>query len=235
MAGTDKIGEFVEWMDGRIRHDGDRDESARDVRQLKLSTVIAKCGWANRSASRMELLAARLGERGLHCDPPLTTEDLDRDHRIRFSRMLPPVPVQTPPSEKDLIAYIKANHRLIPPLDQYGPGIEAEYKLPSGDRVDLLIKDVRRRRWLVIEVENKGAKNREAPAQLCDYMAEVKAKLLPDGYDIEGMIISAEADPRHVELLMAAQAPGRLHWLTFSMQLQLQPAPGSVRAAPAGF
>jgi len=59
-------------------------------------------------------------------------------------------------------------------------------------------------------------------------MSEVKAKVLPDGYDIEGMVISAEADRRHVELLMAAQAPGRLHWLTFSMRLQLQPAPGSV-------
>jgi len=228
MADADKIGEFVEWIDERIRRDTDRDEAARDFRQLKLSTVISRCGWSNRSAARMELLTARLGERGLHCDPPVTTEDLDRDHWIRFSRMLPPVPVQTPPSEKDLIAYIEANHRLIPPLDQYGPEIEAEFRLPSGDRVDLVIKDVRRRRWLVVEVENKGAKNREAPAQLCDYMSEVKAKLLPDGYDIEGMIISAEADPRHVELLMAAQAPGRLHWLTFSMQLQLQPALGSV-------
>ena len=78
----------------------------------------------------------------------------------------------------------------------------------------------------MIEVENKGVKNQEAPAQLLDYMSEVKAKLLPDGYDIEGMIISAEADPGHVELLMAAQAPGRLHWLTFSMQLALQPVPG---------
>ena len=44
MTDADKIGEFVEWMDGRIRHNGDRDESARDVRQLKLSTVISKCG-----------------------------------------------------------------------------------------------------------------------------------------------------------------------------------------------
>ena len=235
MADADKIGEFVEWIDERIRRDTDRDEAARDFRQLKLSTVVSRCGWSNRSAARMELLTARLGERGLHCDPPVTTEDLDRDHWIRFSRMLPPVPVQTPPNEKDLIAYIEANHRLIPPLDQYGPEIEAEFRLPSGNRVDLLVKDVRRRRWLVIEVENKGIKNREAPAQLCDYMAEVKAKLLPDGYDIEGMIVSAEADPHHVELLMAAQAPGRLHWLTFSMQLQLQPAPGSIGVSADDF
>ena len=179
----------------------------------------------------MELLTALLGERGLHCDPALTTDDLSRDHWIRFSRMLPPVPVQKPPTERDLIAYINANHRLIPPLDQFGPVIEAEYRLPNNGRVDLVIKDARRRRWLLIEVENKAAKNREAPAQLCDYMAEVKEKCLPDGYEIEGMIISAEADPVHVELLMAAHAPGRLHWLTFSMQLQLQPAPGSVAAA----
>jgi hypothetical protein len=227
---VDKISEFVESMDQRIRRDGDRSESARDYRQLKLSTVISRCGWSNRSAARMELLTARLGERGLHCDPSLTTEDLDRDHWIRVSRMLPPLPVQTPPTERDLIAYIQANHRLIPPLDQYGPVIGAEYRLPSGRKVDLVIKDARRRRWLVIEVENKGAKNREAPAQLCEYMAEVNGKCLPAGYEVEGMIISAEADPRHVELLMGAPAPGRLHWLVFGMQLQLQPAPGSVQA-----
>ncbi len=234
MTKADKIGKFLDDIDGRIRRDTDRDESARDVRQMKLSTVISSCGWSKRSASRMELLTARLAERGLHCDPQLTTEDLERDQWIRFARMPPPVPVQTPPSEKDLIAYLHANHRLIPPLDQYGPAIEKEFKLPSGNRVDLLIKDVRRRRWLVIEVENKGIKNREAPAQVCDYMVEVKAKLLPDGYDIEGMVVSAEADPSHVEVLMTTPAPGRLHWLTFSMRLQLQPAPGSVASPDEG-
>jgi hypothetical protein len=228
MAGADKVGDFVEWIDGRIRRDSDRDEGAHDVRRLKLSTVLSRCGWSNRSVSRMEHLTARLGERGLHCDPPLTSDDLARDQFVQFSRMLPPLPVQTSPLEADLIRYLAANAPKISPLDQYGSDITTEYPLPSGQRIDLLFKDKRRRRWLVVEVENKGKNNQQSPAQLHGYMTEVRDKVLPPGFDVEGMVISPDADPAHVEVLMTMNAPGRVHWLTFSIVLQLQPAPGSV-------
>ena len=116
-------------------------------------------------------------------------------------------------------------------MDQYGPHIQAQYPLPSGDKIDLLIKDDSRRRWLVIELENNGAKNRESLSQLCDYMTELKNDRLPPGFGVEGMVISPEADRRHVEQLMSTPAPGRVHSLTFSMHLQLQPAPGSLPAS----
>lgn len=176
----------------------------------------------------MEFLAAMLSERGLVATPALTDRDLTPDGWVRFSRLPPSVAVQTPPSEADLIKYLFANHRHIEPLNDYGPNIVREEARPSGRRPDLIIKDAARRRWLVIEVENKGLANHEAPLQLLGYMREIKERELPAGWEIEGMVISAAADPMHVEALMGLNAPGPVHWLTFTMQLELRRAPGSV-------
>lgn len=222
---------FADWINDQVRVDGETFEGGKDVRRLKLSTILARCGWARRSDQRMERLAAMLSERGLVATPPLTDRELTVDGWVRFSRRPPPVPVQTPPSEADLIKYLHANHRHIEPLDGYGPNIVREESRPSGKRPDLIIKDAARRRWLVIEVENKGLANHEAPLQLLDYMREIKDRELPAGWEIEGMIISAAADPHHVQMLMDAKAPGPVHWLTFTMQVELQRAPGSVEAS----
>ena len=208
--------------------DDDRSGDKPDVRRLKLATIVSRCGWRKRSSPRMEYLAASLSAAGLSCQPALTDEDLGLADWVRISRALPAVPTQSAPAERDVISYIRVNHRLIPPLDGLGTDVTSEVLLPSGRRVDLLFKDPKRKRWIVAEVENKGLRNWEAPLRLLDYLKEISAKMLPAGYEVEGMIISSDADPDHAARLPSICTPFRVQWLTFRMSLQLQHAPGSV-------
>ena len=225
---------FVDWIDEQLRSDGEISDDGLDQRRMRFSSLLARCDWERRSDQRMLALSAMLSERGIFTTPALTDPGLDATSWIRFGRRLPPLPSQTAPSEKELINYIHANHRLIEPLNAYGNRCDKEVALANEMRVDLLITDAERRRVLVIEVEKKGDANREAPLQLLDYMKEFKRSRLKPEWDIEGMVISEAAKPDHVKSLMALRdlAPGRLHWMTFSMQLQLHVAPGSAQEPP---
>ena len=79
---------------------------------------------------------------------------------------------------------------------------------------------------IVVGGSAERPKNGESPIQLLDYMSKIKNTILPDGYEVEGMIISPEADPTHVKALREIGYPGRTQWLVCNMQLQQ--ATGSV-------
>lgn len=232
--GPSRAALFVDWIDEQLRADGEISDDGLDQRRMRLSSLLARCDWERRSDQRMLALSAMLSERGIFSTPALTDQSLDATSWVKFGRRLPPLPSQTAPSEKDLISYIHANHRLIEPLNAYGSKCDKEVSLANEMRVDLLITDGERKRVLVIEVEKKGDANREAPLQLLDYMNEFKRSRLKTGWNIEGMIISEDAKPDHVSSLMALRnvAPGRLHRMTFSMQLQLHVAAGSPKSQP---
>ena len=227
--GPSRAALFVDWIDEQLRSEGEISDDGRDQRKMRLSTLLARCDWERRSDQRMLALSAMLSEREVYATPALTDPSLEATSWIRFGRRLPPMPSQTAPSERELINYIHANHRLIEPLNTYGDRCDKEVSLSNDMRVDLVITDTGRRRVLVIEVEKKGDANREAPLQLLDYMREFQRGRLKPGWEMEGMVISEAAKPEHVRSLMALGelAPGRLHWMTFSMQLVLHIAPGS--------
>lgn len=230
----DRMDQFVQDVDSRVRRDGERGDKPERIRH-KLDVVVAKCGWKRRSDARMRVLENRLSEMQLWCEPSISDANLPQDTWITMRRRPPPVPVQRMPSEATLEGYLERNWYLIKPLMDYGSHrdpakvVVRQFRLPTGEAVDLVFKDRVNKRWLLVELKN--AKTQGAVAQLRRYMQTVvNAGLTPNGYTVEGMIISPTVDPEQIHLLHAPNSPGKLHWFVFEMQLELRPAEGSTTA-----
>jgi hypothetical protein len=194
---------------------------------------VSRCGWKQRTAQRMRLLEARFRERHVFCAPSISDLTLPRDAWISLQRDPPALPLQRMPTERVLEEYIAKNWRLITPLSVYGSAdpsktrVTRQFRLPSGECVDLLFEDRSGKRWIVLELKNQSTKS--AVTQLIGYMNQiVDSGQLPAGYSIEGMIVSPVVDPTQVSLLQSANTPGSVQWLQYETELRLVPAQGSV-------
>jgi hypothetical protein len=227
---------FVAALDEQIASADETDPGRAERRRFKVRTVIERCGWDRRSSRRMKFLESLLAERNLHSSHPLTDPYLDVDDFIHFSRRPAAIPTQALKREADLVEYVMNNFGAIPPLNEYGSICRREFLLRSGKRVDLIIEDPRRRRWLLIEFKNSAKTAGTAGAQLIPYMHEVSRSVLPDGFTVEGMVISPPVDPIAIQMLVNGQheAPGPMSWLTFNSRLELVPALGSVALGTDG-
>jgi hypothetical protein len=227
-----KLAQFVHEVDGLIRSDGEPAQRPDAIRR-KLSVLVSRCGWRNRTEPRMRLLEARLRERHVYCAPSISNMELPRDAWISLQRDAPALPVQRMPTERVLEEYLANNWRLIKPLSGYGSldpsktRVTRQFRLATGECVDLLFEDRSGKRWLVLELKNQSA--RGAVAQLIGYMNQIVGSgQLPAGFSIEGMIVSPVADPTQISLLQSAVAPGPVQWWQYETELRLVPAPGSV-------
>ena len=223
----EKTTKFLDDLDARLWSENNKGDHAKETVSHRLDVVLRECGYAQRSKTRLEYLQRLFTSRGMIPSPALTTEGLEREERIRFSRSEPAVVAQSFRNEKALQAFLAENVKRLEQFRGYELK-QTEYHLKTGDQIDMLLENRKRKTWLVVELE-KDQKD-ESPAQLLRYMREVKEHRLPAGYTVEGMVISGRPRPEQVEIFKTAQYPGKVQWLVYSIRLELTPAEGSIIA-----
>lgn len=220
---------FADDLNLRLWSPSNNGESTRDTVSHRLDVVLERCGYAKRSKVRLEYLQRLLTSMGIIPTPSLTTDGLERDERIRFSRSEPPVVGQRFQNEKELQRFIKENVDRLEPFKGYSL-TGTEYTLKNSERIDILLENESTKTWLVIELEKE--QKDESPVQLLRYMNEVQERSLPAGYRIEGMIISGRPRPEQIQVFNMTVYPGPVQWIVYTVTLSLAPAEGSVGVEP---
>lgn len=192
-------------------------------RRRHLRVVVRACGYRNIRRELLEVLDADLSAARIAVSPSLLTEDLKPDTVLTFSRA--PLHVEARPrlrfhNERALGDFFVENFRSIDGLEEFRR-VRREYRLPSGQRIDLLFET--KSGDLVVTELKVGHGGRETVAEAFDYVAELRQT--PAGAHRTISVLIVTAQPRR-ELFddlaaMAAQHDVSARWLTYDIALTL--------------
>lgn len=167
------------------------------IERRRLRTITSECG--QRASSRFrEHLHQHLMEAGVYTEPPLVDLGLRLDDWVLFSTGPFPPDAAFFPREKDLQSFVEAclGSGVFRNLESYRPHGRTscrEYRLPNGDKIDLLCQErTRSGTGALVAVELKRERERGTVEQMISYLNALKA-LFPSRA-IKGVIISGRED-----------------------------------------
>lgn len=196
----------------------------------KLSTIVAACGWKQRSHQRMEELQKSLVDRSVYPSEDLTDMSIPLRETIRFRREAPLPPTMEFDSEKDLERFIAKNHRLL--LSQV-PDMEGSRHVAGGTlpqkrfahgrthvRPDLVFQT---RDGTVVVAEVKlGDPDDRAVTQLRKYLTAASKRHA----QVRGLLITGQPRSRAHESVIAAEIasllPRHVDWIQYSADMTLR-------------
>lgn len=220
-----KIEAFATRVDAKLRVDEESTTAMRVVTDSALRRILLDCGFKKRGSKNVAQIEAALLAVGVYTDPPLSTEDLDWDTRIYFSRTPPTAQPEVQrvrfPAERKLEEFLEANFDyLLPGLDL----VQRQYRVQSG-QIDMLARD--RDGYVVIELKLDEPSD-NLVYEIDKYMDDVAAWVADKGTgeSVRGIVVSRRFNERMHDILttLAAADGRRIDWLEYSVDFALRPA-----------
>lgn len=190
-----RVAAFIDSMKVALRENAAQGNGLPIERRL-LSTVTKACG-AKATEQFCERLEKRLQENGIYTDPPLTDSGLRRRDWVHFSTGPFPPDALLFASEKHLQRFVEScigrgafrNLRLY----RGDRGSAREFRLPSGEKIDLLCEEITRNGvGALVAVELKRDQQKGTVEQLVGYLDALK--ILFPSREVRGVIVSGRED-----------------------------------------
>jgi hypothetical protein len=192
-------------------------------RRRHLRVVVRACGYKNVRRELLEALDEALSAARIAVSPSLLGPDLRPDTVLTFSRT--PIVVDDRPrlrfrTERALGDFLVENFRYIAGLDEFRR-VHREYRLPSGQRIDLLFEA--KNGELVVTELKLGYGGRETVAEAFDYVAELRQTPAGEHRTISVLIVTAQPRRELFDDLaaMAAEHHVSARWLTYEISMTL--------------
>jgi hypothetical protein len=196
----------------------------------KLSGVVKKCGWKQRSDSRMERLQESLVETAVYPSEDLTDLSIPLSATIRFRRYTASPPALEFANEKDLERFLARNHRL---LFSQVQGLEGMRHMAGGTRPQKryaygrsyvkpdLVFVTHDGTFVVAEVK-LGDPDDRAATQLRKYLSAASKNHVR----VRGLLITGKPRSRAHESAIAAEIAAmrsrRIDWIQYSADMTLR-------------
>lgn len=218
---SERLDRFVRSMQEALSEHG-ADNTGMPVERRRLSTVLAECG-VRATTAALARIGNSLAEVGVYSEPPLSGDGLRRDDWILFSTgPLPPDSLLFA-READLARFFEAclgsgPFRLLRPYKEGRKNRSREFRLPSGNRIDLLCEESRRSgKGGLVAVELKRERQRGTIEQMVEYLDELR-KLFPDR-EVRGLIITGREDRVGAALIHEA-AGHAIDWFCYRVEFE---------------
>jgi hypothetical protein len=198
------IAAFIERMQAALYWEKANGNTIPIVRR-KLRTVVDECGLKRATSSFLQQLQGRLATAGIYSEPPIADGRVLLNDWIRFS---------TGPFPPDSFAFSKEKHlqrfvesclgagvfRNLEPYKDHGRTLCREYRLPNGERIDLLCQErTRTGPGALVAIELKIDRQRGTAVQLMGYL-DALSEIFPTR-KVRGIIISGREDKVAASLL----------------------------------
>lgn len=197
-------------------------EATPPVERRKLRTVTTQCG--QRANLRfLEMLDGRLAEAGIYAEPRLADLSLRLDDWVLFSTGPFPPDSAFFPKEKDLQKFVESclgtgNFKNLERLRLPGRSTGREFRLPSGERIDILCQErTRYGAGALVAIELKRDHERGTVEQMVGYLDALR-ELFPSR-PVRGIIISGREERVAAEVLKQ-HSTYQIEWLCYQVEFK---------------
>ncbi len=217
----DLIRRFATELDRSIGKPGGRLD-APAVKRHHVSRIMAICGFKHLSRARLDRLTTELAAVGVYANPPLATPKLKHSTNVTFSRFPGPSPRFTFATEREfkrfLVNYVSYMSAPFVGLTVGRPTIaDAEFRLPSGKRIDILVKSESEREYVAVELK-RGDPGHQGWQQLFEYITELRQYDL-GGYQVRGVLVTGPPSATAVAAFESSGAADDIQWVTYRLNI----------------
>lgn len=190
--------------------------------RTKLRVLLKECGWTRRSDGAMAQIQGACEAAGIWPEPMLTATGLGPEDQIYFSKTKPrPYTKEiysslSFSSEKALQKFLLENFESIPEFKRLRKP-KAEYRLPSGRRIDILCREKSSGDYVVIELKKR---KQDAVGQILGYMEEVNRTLAGrEQKNVRGIIVKGQPN-RAIQRAIGDKLQGYpIEWIHYVVNL----------------
>jgi hypothetical protein len=236
-AERDLIRRFASELDASIGKPGGRLD-APAVKRHHVSRVMNLCGFKHLSRARLDRLTTELAAFGIYADPPLAAPKLRHSTNVTFSRYPGSSHQFTFATEQEfkqfLVHYVAYMSAPFAGLTVGRPPVaDAEFRLPSGKRIDILLTNEAEREYVAVELK-RGDPGHQGWQQLFEYITEMREHDL-DGYQVRGVLVTGPPSSTSVAAFEASGAADDIQWVTYRLNIDFPGArpETSAPSAPA--
>lgn len=175
------------------------------IEKRKLKTIASECGKKRASSQFLTSLQDRLNRSGIYTEPPLIDSGLRSDDWVLLSTGPFPAAAAFFSKESDLQRFVEAClgtaiFRSLEPFKPDGRKSCCEFRLPNGERIDLLCQErAKSGHGALVAIELKRERRREMIPQMIEYLDALKKKY--PLRTVKGIIITGREDQVAATLL----------------------------------
>ena len=200
--------------------------SVLPIQKRLLRTVLTACG-AKASMKALDRIGKALEAEGIYTEPPLNDAGLGRGAWILFSTGPFPADSLLFSRERELQRFVEACigsgvFRDLRPYHEGKKNRSREYRLPSGNRIDILC-EVKSRRGdgALVAIELKRERERGTVDQMVEYLDEL-ASIFPDR-KVRGLIVTGREDKVGAAMRRAADRY-EIDWYCYKVSFEKLPS-----------